>query len=70
MKTRRIWYLLDDGQNPGLGVVVTIGADDQIHLLIVGILAKRLRQPKERILGGGGHDGGREDGGAVRTHVV
>lgn len=62
--------LLHDGKNPRLRVVVAISSDDQIDLLVRGVLAISLGEAEEGILRGRGHDGGGKDGGAGRTHDV
>lgn len=50
-------------------MIIAIGTDDEIDLLIGGILAESLRETEERILGSRGDDGGGEDGGRSRgTH--
>jgi hypothetical protein len=44
-------HLLDDGQDPGLCVVVAVGSDAQIDLVGVLVTAERCHEPKERVLG-------------------
>ena len=64
-------YLLHDGENPGLGVVVPVGTDTQVDLLLKRIFAIGLHQAKKRVFGGRGDSGRSEDGGGpVGTHDV
>ena len=62
--------LLHHRQNPRFRVIVSVGANDQVDLLAVGILTEGLGQSEEGILGSGGDDVGREDGGGSGSHDV
>ena len=55
---------LDDGQNPGLCIVVSVGANAQIDLVWVLIAAEGGHEAKQGILGRLGDDIGVESGGS------
>lgn len=64
-------YLLHDGQNPRLRIVVPVSTDAQIDLLVGGVFTIGFHQAKERVFGGRGDGGRGEDGRiTVGTHDV
>jgi len=55
--------LLDDRQDPGFGIVVSVGANSQIYFLAEGVGSVSCHQSEEGILWSLGHRLGGEAGG-------
>lgn len=55
---RKAWWahLLDDGQDPGLCVVVSVGSNAQVDLVGVLVAAEGSHQPEQRVFGRLGDD--------------
>jgi hypothetical protein len=49
-------YLLDDGQNPGLCIVVSVGANAQVDLVGVLVATEGGHEAEERVFGRLGDD--------------
>lgn len=57
-------YLLDDGQNPGLCIVVAVGANAQVDLVGVLVATEGSHEAEERVFGRLGDDIRVESGGS------
>jgi hypothetical protein len=62
-------HLLDDGQDPGLCVVVAVGPNAQVDLALVLVCAEGAHEAEEGILGCLGDDAGVESGGSHWSDV-